>query len=86
MRTLATISCRMPKQDTLETEETLPLEWLRVSDVVKFTGLSKATVHNLLKRGLIRNVSLRERGKIKGARLISYASLCEFLESRATGG
>ena len=61
-------------------------EWIRVKDAVRFTGLSKATIFLVMKRGQIRNVCLRERGKIKGARLISYASLRSFLESRATGG
>jgi hypothetical protein len=61
-------------------------EWLRVSEAVHFSRLSKPTLYNLMARGLIKNVSLRERGQVKGTRLVSFDSLRSFLESRASGG
>jgi hypothetical protein len=39
-----------------------------------------------MNKGWIKNVSLRQRGQIKGTRLVSSDSLRDFLESRATGG
>ncbi len=61
-------------------------EWLRVSEACRSTSISKAKLYDLINRGLIRSVSLRERGQIKGTRLICADSLRRFLESRATGG
>ncbi len=61
-------------------------EWLRVSDACRYSSISKAKLYDLINRGQIRSVSLRERGQIKGTRLISADSLRRFLESRATGG
>lgn len=69
--------------------ETAPLpvrEWLRVKEACDYSRLSKPKIYELLNRGLIKGVSLRERGQIKGTRLISHDSLRNFLESRATGG
>jgi hypothetical protein len=43
-------------------------------------------LYNLLNRGLVKSVSLKERGQIKGTRLVSFHSLKAFLESKATGG
>lgn len=61
-------------------------EWIRVRDAVSYSRLSKPKLYQLLNCGLIKSVSLRERGQIKGTRLISFDSLRSFLESRATGG
>lgn len=62
------------------------LEWLRVDEARAFSRLSKAKLYDLINRGLIKSVSLKERNQIKGTRLISNDSLRAFLESRATGG
>lgn len=61
-------------------------EWLRVREACEYSRLSKPKLYQLLNRSLIKSVSLRERGQIKGTRLISFDSLRSFLESRATGG
>jgi excisionase family DNA binding protein len=66
--------------------ESLPKEWLRVSEACHYSGLSKPTIYNLLNKGLLRSVSLRDGEQIKATRLISFDSLRGFLESRATGG
>ena len=65
---------------------TPPQEWLRVKEACEYSRLSKPKIYDLINRGLIKSVSLRERGQIKGTRLISFDSLRDFLESRATGG
>jgi hypothetical protein len=64
---------------------TLP-EWLRVSEACTYSRLSKPKLYQLLNRGLIKSCSLKERGQIKGTRLISSDSLRLFLQSRASGG
>lgn len=64
----------------------LPTEWLRVSEAVAFSRISKPKLYDLMQRGLIKSCSLRERGMVRGTRLISFDSLKTFLESRASGG
>ena len=84
---------RFPKNNWTGIEESadgssslLNPEWIRVADACAYSGISKPKLYQLLNRGLIKSVSLRERGQIKGTRLISADSLRNFLESRATGG
>ena len=67
-------------------DQSLPKEWMRVKEACAYSGLSKAKLYQLIQRGLIKSVSLRERGMVRGTRIISYDSLKSFLESRATGG
>ena len=76
----------MTNESTPTTGEALQKEWLRVKEATTFSGISKPALYDLMNRGLIRNVSLRSRGQIKGTRLISFDSLRNFLDSRATGG
>lgn len=64
---------------------TLP-EWFRVAEACTYSRLSKPKLYQLLNRGLIKSCSLKERGQIKGTRLISSDSLRLFLQSRASGG
>lgn len=61
-------------------------EWLRVKEACEFARVSKPVIYNWMNKGWIKNVSLRQRGQIKGTRLISFDSLRDFLESKATGG
>jgi excisionase family DNA binding protein len=65
---------------------TIQTDWLRVKEACNFSRLSKPKLYQLINAGKIRSVSLRERGQIRGTRLISFDSLRAFLESRASGG
>jgi hypothetical protein len=58
-------------------------EWLRIEAAVKLFGISRTKLYDLISNKRIKSFCLRERGKIKGLRLISYDSLCQFLESEA---
>ncbi len=64
----------------------VPQDWLRVSEACAYCRVSKPKMYDLLNRGLVKSVSLKERGQIKGTRLVSFHSLKAFLESKATGG
>ena len=64
----------------------LPKEWLRVREAVQFSRVSRPKLYDLMNRGLIKYCSLKERGMVRGTRLISFDSLKGFLESRSTGG
>jgi len=64
----------------------LPREWMRVREACEFSRLSKPKLYELINGGLIKSVSLRGRGQIRGTRLISFDSLKGFLNSKAQGG
>jgi excisionase family DNA binding protein len=70
----------------LRAQSTPQREWLRVSEACEYLRISKPCLYSMMDRGQIKNVSLRERGMVRGLRLISFDSLKQFLESRATGG
>lgn len=61
-------------------------EWIRPKDVPRFFGLGRTAVYELLAKNKVRSVSMRKRGQRHGARLISYDSLKNYLESLAKGG
>ncbi|MEX2581197.1 MAG: helix-turn-helix domain-containing protein [Verrucomicrobiales bacterium] len=61
-------------------------EWLRIVEACEYARVSKPVIYDWMNKGWIKNVSLRQRGQIKGVRLVSFDSLRAFLESRATGG
>lgn len=61
-------------------------EWIRPKDVPRFFGLGRTATYALLADNKIRSVSMRKRGQRHGARLISYDSLKNYLESLAEGG
>lgn len=76
-------------QNQIGTEDSVnrsSVEWLRVSEACEFARVSKPVIYDWMNRGWIKNVSLRQRGQVKGVRLVSFDSLRSFLESRATGG
>src|SRR5688572_14404370 len=77
-----------PVQPFAETPQTQTIrkEWITVAEATTYSSLTKPHIYQLMDRGLFRYVSLRERGKVKGKRLISFDSLRAFLESRAKGG
>lgn len=79
----------MKPKDILPTNQPAtdaPREWLRVKEACAYSRLSKPKLYDLMNRGLVKSSSLRERGQIKGTRLVSFDSLRQFLESRASGG
>jgi hypothetical protein len=61
-------------------------DWLRVNEACAYCRVSRPKLYDLLNRGLVKSVSLKERHQIKGTRLVSFHSLKAFLESKATGG
>jgi excisionase family DNA binding protein len=61
-------------------------EWVRVKEACAYSRISKPKLYQLLNAGKIKSVSLRERGQIRGTRLISFDSLRSFLNGLATGG
>lgn len=61
-------------------------EWIRIKDACRFASVTKPVLYEWMRCGLVKNFSNRQRGQIKGARLVNLDSLRRFLESRASGG
>lgn len=58
-------------------------EWVRVPDAVKLFGIKRSKLYELIAAGRIKSREIKERGKVRGIRLISYDSLNEFIEGAA---
>ena len=57
--------------------------WLRVSDAAKLYSVGRGTLYKWIERGLIRSVSLKTRGQVRGGRRICAASIAEFFDTMA---
>ncbi len=55
-------------------------EWIRVPEAVRVSGMSRSSLYELIASGKIKSFSNRQRGAIRGIRLISYDSLMGYLE------
>lgn len=62
------------------------LRFPRTGQRCLITGLSRPFLYTLAKEGKIKTVSLRDRNKQRGVRLISADSLLAFINSHTTGG
>lgn len=67
-------------------ENQLRPEWGDCKTITRIFGIHKSTIYRLVSEGKIRGVSLRERGKLRGKKLISLDSVAAFIESMATDG
>jgi excisionase family DNA binding protein len=64
---------------------TLAPRWLRVPEAVKYSGLSRSKLYELLSGGRIRSICVRsQKGAQRGVRLIDRESIDSFMESHAT--
>ncbi len=60
--------------------------WIRLpkpGEAEPRTGLTRGVISRLCAEGKIKSVSLKDRGKARGVRLVSLASLLEYLERLA---
>ena len=56
-------------------------EFVRPADAVKLFGVGKSTLADWIRQGWIKSHCLRRPGCVKGMRLVSTASLREFIEN-----
>jgi hypothetical protein len=57
-----------------------PPEWIRIDVAVKLFGASRSKFYEWIAERKIKSFCLRDRGKVKGIRLLSFDSICEFYE------
>jgi hypothetical protein len=64
--------------------EPLRSQWLRVKQVVAAYPLTRARIYRLIQAGQIKSFVLKDRGKLRGIRLIDRDSLDDYLQKAAT--
>ena len=70
------------QQDTYTGPVTLNPRWLRIPSAVKYSGLSRSRLYELLAKGRIRSICLRSRrDALRGVRLVDRESIDLFMES-----
>ena len=70
------------QQDTYMGPVTLNPRWLRIPSAVKYSGLSRSRLYELLAQGRIRSICLRSRrDALRGVRLVDKESIDLFMES-----
>jgi hypothetical protein len=78
------------RQEIVSASQRLPIpdrpEWTDPKGIHRMFGIGKSTLYRLIEEGKVKSTSLRERGKLRGKRLVSTCSVAALLESRATGG
>jgi hypothetical protein len=67
-------------------DRTIRPEWTDPRGIQRMFGIGRSTLYRLIDEGKVKSTSLRERGKLRGKRLVFTDSVAALLESRATGG
>jgi len=66
-------------QEEIRTARTAEPVWLKIEDAVRYSGLSRSKLYELIDKGAIRSVCLRAKDKLRGIRLIYRPSLDAYL-------
>ena len=70
------------QQDTHTGPVTLHPRWLRIPSAVKYSGLSRSRLYELIVEGSIKSICLKShRDALRGVRLVDRESVDLFMES-----
>ena len=70
------------QQDTHTGPVTLNPRWLRIPAAVKYSGLSRSRLYELLAQGRIKSICLKSHNNaLRGVRLVDKESIDLFIES-----
>src|SRR5580700_3134804 len=70
------------QQDTHTGPVTLNPRWLRIISAVKYSGLSRSRLYELLAQGRIKSICLKSRNDaLRGVRLVDRESIDLFMQS-----
>ncbi|WP_367873321.1 hypothetical protein [Luteolibacter sp. Populi] len=72
------------RQDAGGVEMEAKPEWIRPRQVTALFGIGRGLANQLIAEGRIKSVSLCQPGRKRGTRLVSYASVRDYLEGLAT--
>jgi hypothetical protein len=71
------------QRDTYTGPVTLNPRWLRIPSAVKYSGLSRSRLYELLAQGRIKSICLKSHNEaLRGVRLIDRESIDLFMESQ----
>lgn len=62
----------------LRTAPAVEPHWLKIEDAVRYSGLSRSKIYQLIE-SKVRSVCLRDKGMVRGLRLVSRPSLEAFI-------
>ena len=69
------------QQDTHTSPVTLHPRWLRIPSAVKYSGLSRSRLYELIAEGSIKSICLKShRDALRGVRLVDRESVDLFME------
>jgi hypothetical protein len=57
----------------------IPVEFLRIPDATRFSGLCRSHIYDLIRTGEVRSVCVRRPGRARGVRLIFIDSLRQYI-------
>ena len=70
------------QQDTYTGPVTLSPRWLRIPSAVKYSGLSRSRLYELLAQGRIKSICVKSHNDaLRGVRLVDRESIDLFMES-----
>jgi hypothetical protein len=70
------------QQDTHTGPVTLNPRWLRIPSAVKYSGLSRSRIYELLAQGRIESICLKgHQSAVRGVRLVDRESIDLFMQS-----
>jgi hypothetical protein len=72
-------------QATAENHNNNSPEWLRIPAACQRFGVGRSWLYLRITNGEIKSASIRQRGAIRGIRLVSRDSLAAFIERQAAG-
>ncbi len=59
-------------------------EWMDVKEVERVFGIKRSLQYHLMGEGLIKGISLRQKGTTRGKRLLNVKSIRDFLAKQET--
>ncbi len=58
-------------------------EWLRIPAAVGYSGIGRSSLYSLIGENKIRSAVVKKRGNVKGIRVVSVASIDDYLNGLA---
>jgi helix-turn-helix protein len=62
-----------------EINQSIRPAWLKIDDAVRFSGIGRSKLYDLIDRGKIRSACLRDRNKVRGTRIVNVQSLESYI-------
>jgi hypothetical protein len=57
----------------------MPVKWLRIPEAIRYSGLSRSFLYQLIADGRIKSACIRKKGSVRGVRILSAESIDAFM-------